>query len=425
MKMKTLLCGMAGLALLRPFPVAAAPEPENPPPAGAPAAGPLSEAAAAFGRGEYESAIKLATAAARKMEADASVPRADVVTAWGLAGDGEAKRSRHSHALLAYQKALSVVDKSSDPKLWALAAVSVAGVLPSLGEHQLAYDLNLEIVHIREEEFGPLAGETAETYGVLAMMLQKWGKNREAELYWRRALAAREASQGKDHASVGIVLNNLAALLIAAHRPAEAEPHIRRAIAISEAAGGPENADLGDRLNNLGAVLLQTSRPAEAEPVFRRVLAIWDKPPGKDKVVYASGLTNLTHALRALDRNTEAEPLMRRALEMHESVYGKDHPIVAEHLNDLGTLLAELKRFSEAEPVMRRALEIYLNATVATGRPDPGIKTSVGNYKTLLLDMGESESNAKEKITKMIEPFDKRLAEKRGRQPQPQQPAAR
>ena len=62
-------------------------------------------------------------------------------------------------------------------------------------------------------------------------MLQSMQRNREAEIYSRRALAAHEATLGKNHASVGTTLNNLAALLIATNRPAEAEPMIRRAIA--------------------------------------------------------------------------------------------------------------------------------------------------------------------------------------------------
>ena len=54
----------------------------------------------------------------------------------------------------------------------------------------------------------------------------------------------------------------------------EAEPLYRRALAIDEATLGPEHPGVARDLNNLAALLGDAGRPAEAEPLMRRVLAI-------------------------------------------------------------------------------------------------------------------------------------------------------
>jgi hypothetical protein len=91
----------------------------------------------------------------------------------------------------------------------------------------------------------------------------------------RRALGIDEASYGKDHPSVAIRLNNLAALLQDTNRLGEAEPLMRRVIAIFEASFGDDHPNVATALNNLARLLQATNRRGEAEPLMRRHLVIF------------------------------------------------------------------------------------------------------------------------------------------------------
>jgi hypothetical protein len=75
----------------------------------------------------------------------------------------------------------------------------------------------------------------------------------------QRALAIDESSLGKDHPTVAIRLNNLAALYWDTNRLKEAEPLMQRVVKIVEKSLGENHPNVATALNNLA----QLKRPWE------------------------------------------------------------------------------------------------------------------------------------------------------------------
>jgi tetratricopeptide (TPR) repeat protein len=152
------------------------------------------------------------------------------------------------------------------------------------------------------------------------------------------------------------------------------------------------------------AVLLQaTNHLAEAEPLMRRALAIYEASYGNDHPNVATCLNSLSLLLKATNRLAEAEPRMRRALAIDEASYGNDHPDVARDLNNLASLLQATNRVAEAEPLMRRMVEIFI-AFQRQGYQHPNLEAGVGNYITLLQEMGLSEPEIQAKLQALQPP---------------------
>jgi len=225
----------------------------------------------------------------------------------------------------------------------------------------------------------------------------------EALKWYQLALERSELRLGPNHPSTAGALNNLASLLMATNRLAEAEPLMRRALAIDEASYGPDHPEVAGDLNNLALLLQATNRLAEAEPLMRRALAIDEASYGNDHPDVARDLNNLASLLQDTNRLAEAEPLMRRALAIDEASYGPDHPNVAIRLNNLALLLQDTNRLAEAEPLMRRMVEIFI-AFQRQGYQHPNLEAGVGNYITLLEEMGLSEPEIQAKLQALQPP---------------------
>ncbi len=225
----------------------------------------------------------------------------------------------------------------------------------------------------------------------------------EALKWHQHCLELSQFRLGPNHSSTAAALNNLAALLQATNRLAEAEPLMRRALTIDKASYGSDHPNVAIRLNNLASLLQATNRLAEAEPLIRRALAIDEASYGNDHPRVAIDLNNLASLLQATNCLAEAEPLMRRALTIDEASYGNDHPREAIDLNNLAQLLQATNRVAEAEPLMRRMVEIFI-AFQRQGYQHPNLEAGVGNYITLLQEMGLCEPEIQAKLLALQPP---------------------
>lgn len=137
-----------------------------------------------------------------------------------------------------------------------------------------------------------LAGqETAVARYQLAGVLSESGRDGEAELEYRRALAL-DPEMAQAHNDLGNCLRR--------QGKAEAEPHYRRAIAL--------HPELAEAHNNLGNLLLDAGNVAEAERAYATALAL------KPGLILA--LNNLGSLLAQTGRMEEADASYRRALEL-------------------------------------------------------------------------------------------------------------
>ncbi len=330
----------------------------------------------------------------------------DFLVSWALNDHAQLLQAtnRLAEAEPLMRRALAIDEASFGPDHpeVAIALNNLAVLLQHTNRFADAEPLIRRALAIDEASFGPEHPNVAIRLSNLAHLLQATYRHAEAEPLMRRALAIDEASFGPEHPNVAIRLNNLAHLLQATNRHAEAEPLMRRALAIDEASFGPDHPTVAIRFNNLAHLLQATNRLDEAEPLMRRALAIDKTAFGPDHPTVAIRLNNLAHLLQATNRLDEAEPLMRRALAIDETAFGPDHPNVATDLNNLAKLLQAIHRLAEAEPLMRRHLEIFLKFTAATGHPHPNLSAAVSNYAGLLEDMGDTEDQARTKISVLI-----------------------
>jgi len=95
-------------------------------------------------------------------------------------------------------------------------------------------------------------------------LLHAQGDYAAAEPLYRRALAIAEKSEGPEHPSTGISLNNLAGLLRARGDYAAAEPLLRRALAINEQLNGSEHENTMEVVCSLSDVLREIDKKDEA-----------------------------------------------------------------------------------------------------------------------------------------------------------------
>lgn len=353
-------------------------------------ASPYDLALAEYKANHFDKAAEQANIAYEQAMQAREQATSEAIKAAHLEGDAYETLANYELALVAYRKAVALLNKAQQPLLWAEKQNKVAQMLFYLAHYRETEPLWQEILTIREQKPGSNHTETACVLNNLAQVMKATNRLNEAEPLMRSALAIDEASFGNNHPHVANRLNNLALLLKATNRLAEAESLMRRALSIDEA-NGSEYPNVAIRLNNLATLLLDTNRLDEAEPLMRRALAIDGASFGCDHPKIATRLNNLAQLLQATNRLGEAEPLMRRALAIDKASFGSDHPKIAIRLNNLATLLYNTNRLGEAEQLMRRALAID---ETNFGRDHPDVARDLNNLAQLLQDtnrMDEAE----------------------------------
>ena len=228
---------------------------------------------------------------------------------------------------------------------------------------------------------------------------------RRAEGVFRDGLASAIAAHGPESPQTLEVRANLANVLHQMGLTGDALTLARENMRIVEKTPSLPETDASNQMVHLAHFLKSLGNYAEAEPLMRRTLAIEEDSLGKDHPNVAIRLNNLAQLLKATNRLAEAEPLMRRALAIDEASFGKDHPKVAIRLNNLALLLQATNRLAEAEPLMRRMIGIFVHFTVLTGHRHPHFEMMTNNYRILLMDMGDTEALAGEKIAMLMAPI--------------------
>lgn len=280
---------------------------------------------------------QLAQAEARARALLAEFP--DSSLCWNILGVALALSGRFDEALPALERTAAL--EPQDPE----AHKAVADVLQKLGRNAEA-----EAPYRRAIERAP--GQ-AELHLSLANVLSALGLRTEAEGSLRRAIEL-EPNNVTAHTNLGVVLRDLG-------RPAEAERSCRRALELKP------NAFRA--LNNLGNALRDLGRAPEARECYQR--AIERKPD------YAVAHANLANVLSGLGQLSEAEASCRRALQLR--------PDDGATYNVLGTILQRATRLSEAKAAFERAVAL-----------SPRSAEAHNNLGNLLRELGEQQASEAE-----------------------------
>ena len=177
--------------------------------------------------------------------------------------------------------------------------------------------------------FGPVAAETVELVGELAVTAEARGDYPTARALTEDTLAATIALFGAEHPRVSAQLNNLGMIAWDLGDLDGCAAYHRRGLALSERLQGPESAATAISLHNLGVVDIDRGDLREAETVLTRALAIRERLLGPEHPLLASTLVSMGSIRRKQGQYVEAQAFLERALAIRTKVYGPEDANVA------------------------------------------------------------------------------------------------
>jgi eukaryotic-like serine/threonine-protein kinase len=228
-----------------------------------------------------------------------------------------ADQGRYAEALALSQEALTINAHTLGEHHpdYGLSLQSVAGSLNLLGRHLEARTLGEQALAVLEEAFGLEHARVASAEWSLALIDTDLGEYAEAEQHLRHAVAVAENLRGGDHVYVAEYLSALGDALAKEGRNAEAVLLYRRALAIlAKDDNGPVTAEAQ---SGLGLALLGLGRPAEALTVLDAALSWQEKNEHQTREVARTRL-RVSRALSAKGQDGErARRLAALAVEAY------------------------------------------------------------------------------------------------------------
>ncbi len=256
--------------------------------------------------------------------------------------------------------------RDREPTLYAMLAATMGHTYYNLGLYSKAQPLLEEALSGLRDFVGEGDDpQLAIVLNDLAAVLLAQGERERAEPLLREGVEMKIRLFGEDDPEVVPLLNNLGTLAAAQGDYPRAEALYRRGLAQRERFEPPVPEDVATSLSLLGLVLLEQQELAEAESVLRRGLAVRREIHGDRHPSVAKVLNNLAIVLQMGGDNEESEKLYRQALAIRQDLLTADHPDIASTATNLASLLVTLSRYDEAEPLARGAL-----AALSGQRPD-------------------------------------------------------
>jgi tetratricopeptide (TPR) repeat protein len=203
-------------------------------------------------------------------------------------------------------------------------------------------------------------------------LLRREKRYKEAEPFYREALAIQRRILGERHPTVGVTMNGLGSLLDHAGRLPEAEALYRETLALQRVTLGESHRDVGTTLNNLAGLLRKQARLGEASATFERATSVYRAALGPDHAWVAIALTNHAHVLERRGNWQGVRRLVAEALPIARARFsgGSEWRIaVLENLES--ACLAREGRRTEALP---RLAATHRTLLAALGPQDPHVE---------------------------------------------------
>ncbi len=140
------------------------------------------------------------------------------------------------------------------------------------GNHIEAQELHERALKLREEAYGPVHYEVAESLTFLGASYYQTQRYRDAEKAFARALEIRKKILGPEDRSTGLSMNNLAFFYAALDRYDEADPLFRESIRILTNAEDASSGEKARALDNYAAMLLDAGRDEDAKRIQDQAL---------------------------------------------------------------------------------------------------------------------------------------------------------
>ncbi len=240
-----------------------------------------------------------------------------------------------------------------------ISKLDAASAAAARGEVEVARRAFRELLDGAQGEGATLADRAA-VLRLLARLEHGAGNHREAESLLLEALDVVERGFGKDDPRAGWIASDLGPLYQATTRLPEAEYFHRRALSLLEPVLEPHDTHLGILLNNLASVLVARDRHAEAVALMERAneLALQSEAAGRANAGPVL-LVNLADTYRQMGRLGDAEAAYRSALARQrvESGYRANF-IAMTCLDGLAQVEAERGEVAIAATLLRAAIGV-------------------------------------------------------------------
>jgi tetratricopeptide (TPR) repeat protein len=313
---------------------------------------------AAFVAKDYTEAERLALTAADEAQGASPPKNTDAVRAFELAGWSAEQRIDYADALIHFQDAEKLTDRTRDPLEWARVQFAIARVHFDRGQYSDAERLPREVLKERERVLGPEHPDTLETRSNLETALYYQGKYAEAEVEIRVLLALKEKALGLEHPDTLKARNNLGGLLYAEGKFADAETEFGAVLKLKEKVFGPDHRDTLSTRRNLASTLAAEAKYPEAETELHAVVKLYEKAYGPEHPFTLATRNNLADLLDKEDKCAEAEAEERAVLKLEEKVLGPEHPDTLDTRANLAAALIHQGKSIEAETQARQVVRL-------------------------------------------------------------------
>lgn len=216
---------------------------------------------------------------------------------------------------------------------------------------------------------------------VLGDMLREQGRNEEARLLFRQALALPEISLGrKFDSAIGLAdLDRREGSLTVSLEG------WKEAARIAQADGSPMREALA--LRGLGLSWLDSGDTARATPLLRRSLDLIEKDADTPPAQLAAALSCIASVYRREGKNGLAEEMWLRALEEDRKSIGEEHPQAAVVMEFLAEVYSSEKRYEEARQQAAHANSIMVRYFGEGSMPAAGSIAMIARVKQREGDM--------------------------------------
>ena len=256
-------------------------------------------------------------------------------------------RGDNATALDRFQQALQfAAGFAADDQRRINSIINLATAHRALHEYEAAQFYLLEAIRLQEAAGDP---DLVMTLDALALTFEAQGLAGQAEPLLHRAVALLEELAGVDHPFTGLVLEHLAATVVALGRYDEAAAILGRIIDIRAANFGPSHRSLAPPLTRQGLAYIAVSRNLDAAEALRRALAIWrvgPPPPAAELLLTLEALVDLS---QLLGRLKEAADYERQVLLVLRVEHGGRGAALADELDEYARLLRRAGDPAEAE----------------------------------------------------------------------------
>jgi tetratricopeptide (TPR) repeat protein len=278
-----------------------------------------------------------------------------------------------------------------------------------LGLRLKAEQMAQETLRVARQHFGEENLLVADTLGYLGHVLCAQGRNEEAEVVTRQAIAMERKLRGNDSAEEGWALCTLGDVLREqAHlRPGEftnkiieAENALRDGVAVYERVLGHDSTEVAWALFRLNIVLENQGKIAEAEAAVSNAITIFERirPEGEEGTVssYERFGKTLLHDT-STNRLLEAEACFRKAIEVDEKINGgKPSEPYSQH--SLAELLTMQGKFEEAEAHFYKAVALARSRYGPDGTALPGFLADLADLLRHRGKLTEARQAAEEAV---------------------------